>query len=724
MPRLLVGISGIVALVVGILVMQESPLDFTVGGAFGGIVAQLGTTLQPAISMGLAAALDIAAGAVIVRLIRWSPYSSLSEAMLGGLMGAVAKDTVLLLGLGSIGHLTGLALALVDAALICVGLFLRPFLQRRDASQRPDRDAVASSIAGAGVLLPVLVWCIPVALQLASPVVPFLDVLPNHVAPVEHIRAFASWDELAVSPSPIYGPSRLFIGYVSFLGTLSGLTSLPAVLAVAAFALPLAVLVAAGGYHLCRMLAGPSAAYWSLLTVPLTFTFLRIPDARATVLAFPLAAAALALTLPERLDERRRSSLAGRSRPVLMAMAIGAAMTVHPVIGVFAAATVALLGLTRGTSLRRAILAGLAGGAAVALPQAAIMLGVETPAWAGLPAWPVGLALAAWLGGPGPRRGELTELAPGPSLTLGWFVVGLVALLGTVGAGAYAVLYLDPDAPDKLATSLISTILDHPMLIIGLLLAMVVVRSLGAWLLLGAAVLIGLGAMGAANLTPTETLLGRSIHFEVPKSVGYWLPWAVALAGALGLGWVWSRDAWPVLARSAIAAAFVVAAAFPQRIASVEVAGIEEHRYAESAAIALSEAENGYWLGYRDTRRLVDLDGAALIAAIRAEQAADRIGPRTTLLHLAPSFQQWVVTPLGVMAGVIETSATPDPEDSLHTAGGRLRDIADLPSLLSEDFDYVVVEGLATSAGHDAAIARAGYDVVAEGAVWRLFARA
>ncbi|MBA2489414.1 MAG: hypothetical protein H0V36_08880 [Chloroflexi bacterium] len=73
------------------------------------------------------------------------------------------------------------------------------------------------------------------------------------------------------------------------------------------------------------------------------------------------------------------------------------------------------------------------------------------------------------------------------------------------------------------------------------------------------------------------------------------------------------------------------------------------------------------------------------------------------------------------MTGVIETSATPDPEDSLHTIGGRLRDIAGLPELLSGRPDYVVVEGYPVAAGHDSKIAGAGYSKLAEGTDWRLY---
>ncbi|MBA2569641.1 MAG: hypothetical protein H0V04_00525, partial [Chloroflexi bacterium] len=583
-PLIVTGLVGVIATVAGLVVMQSSAVAFTFGGAVEGVASQLGTTFPAAVSVGLATVMELAAGAVIVRLIRWSPYGSIAEAILGGLIGAVAKDVVLLLALGGVGHFGPLPLALIDIALIAAGFVMRPFLELGEPGQRSG-----SLLAW---ILPISLWSIPVILQLASPVVPFLDVLPNHVAPIEHVRSFASWDSLAVAPSPIYGPSRIFLGYVALLGSLTTLTGLPATLAVAAFVLPLSVLLAAAGYHLCRVLAGPSAAYWSLLTVPLTFTFLRLPDARATVLAFPLAAAAIVLSIPERRDQARPIDLAGRSRPVLLAAALGCAILVHPVIGALAAATCGVLAIAQGDQLRRAIFAGLGGAALAAAPQAALMAGVSAPAWIAAPVLPLGLLVAAWLGGPGPRRGELAgSLSPSMALGMGWVVLGAIVVVGAIAATVMLLLQLDPAIPRKLAESAASTVADYPVLLLALALGVVMAREARAWLVIGIGALVGMAAMGIANLTPTETRLGESIHFEVPKSVGYWAPWVVALAGGIGLGAVWSREAWPSIVRMGVAATFVVIAALPFRIESLEPLGIEEHRYSEAAAIVLHEAE-------------------------------------------------------------------------------------------------------------------------------------
>jgi len=720
-----VTVVGVVALALGLLVMASGPITFSLAGAFDGVVSQLSTTLLPAASVALATAIDLAAGAVLIRVIRGSPFSSLTEALLAGLVGAVVKGTVLLFGLGGIGHFGLVPLVLADLALIVGGLLLlRPFVA---AGKR-----AAPPWPAAAWILPLLLWSMPLVLQLASPVVPFLDVLPNHVAPLQHLRVYGSYEQLAVSPSPIYGPSRLFLGYIGLVGSVTTLTGLPATLAVAAFALPLSVLLAAGGYHLCRSLGGHWAGYWSLLTVPLTFTFLRLPDARATVLAFPVAAAALTLTLPERRGEARPPDepalrdLGHRSRSMLLAAAIGATILVHPVIGAFTAGTVALLGLTGPTTLRRPVLAGLLGSVMVALPQAAVMVGVQAPAWAALPAWPIGLLMAGVIGtrrlGGGTRvastTGVTAGVAPGRVRLSSTVIKALLA--GLVGASIVASLLLGPQLASRLLSGLLSTAIDHPVLLLGLAIAALTVRDRRTWLVIGSGLLVAAAASIVAGVTPTDTRLGESIHFELPKSVGYWWPWVGAMAGGLGLAAMWTRAAWSGARRVAVAAVFVGLAALPLRGPDIEPRGIEEHRYAESAAVLLMEAERGYWIGYPDPRRLVDEDGAALIEAIRREQDAQRMGSSTALLHVVSSFQPWIATPLGVFAGVLETTATEDPEDSLHTVGGRLRDIADLDALLGPSFPYLVIEGYGLEQDYLARATAAGYEQIAEGDWWTL----
>jgi hypothetical protein len=158
-----------------------------------------------------------------------------------------------------------------------------------------------------------------------------------------------------------------------------------------------------------------------------------------------------------------------------------------------------------------------------------------------------------------------------------------------------------------------------------------------------------------------------------------------------------------------VPAAFVALAAVDWQPAVAEDVGIEEHRYADSLAVALNHAEHGYWVGYPDSRRVVDPSRQALIDAVLAEVRDGRWRASGTVLHVASTFEQWSATPLGVFAGVIETDAVVDPQQGVHTAGGRLQDLADLDALLNEGFDYVVVEGYEPGNAYLRAAEASGY---------------
>ncbi|MEA2623343.1 MAG: hypothetical protein QOH61_2253 [Chloroflexota bacterium] len=707
------------------LLANGSEVAFDAGRALGGIVSQLPATFPAAIALLLGSVMNLGAGAVLVRAVKLAPFGSLAELVVAGLLGAVFLDTLLLFTLGPIGLFRALPLAVIDLGLIAAGALIRPWLV-------PGRRIPTSGFP-LGWLLIIFVWAAPFLLQLASPVVPFLDVLPNHVAPVEHLRAFGSWESLAVSPSPIYGPSRLFLGYVALLGSLGVLTDLPAGIAVAAFALPATVLIAAGASLLAGVLAhGPdpagaegsaaersrsvprSTTFWVLLTIPLTFVFLRLPDARASVLVFPLVCLALATLVGGRADRAGAGpSLrtgAGRRRAVVLGGSLGAAVLVHPLGGAFAMATVALFALLSPERSRLAM-AGIAGGLVLALPQAAVMIGLNAPAWAGLPALPAGLGVAAWLGSTG--GGAMPAGLRAPSRDLGLpMILALIVLLGMGIAVLVVAAVTLPNAQDLATGAATTALVDYGVLLLAGALGLVLVRSLDAWRVIGSALVIGLLALGIAEWLPGDGLLIQSISYEVPKAVGYWLPWFVAVAGGLGLAAVWDHRDWTPALRIGICAGFIVLAAVDFQPAHVEEQGIEQHRYADSLAISLHRAQGGYWVGYPDSRQIVDGPRKALLAAVRGEEAAGRLSSSTPVLHVAPSFQQWVATPLGVFAGVIETDATEDPEHSLHTVGGRLFDVTDVPSLLAQGFPYVVVEGYGSSNQYLDAARSAGFTVV------------
>ena len=139
--------------------------------------------------------------------------------------------------------------------------------------------------------------------------------------------------------------------------------------------------------------------------------------------------------------------------------------------------------------------------------------------------------------------------------------------------------------------------------------------------------------------------------------------------------------------------AFVGTVALPIRTIPIDAFHLGEHRLSETLSIAMRWAQSGFWVGFPDSRYIVDAPRKEILAAVRAEIAAGRIGPDTPILHIAGSFQQWVATPLGVFDGVTETDVTPDAVTSIHTVGGRLHPLDDLAVLLaSRTYPYLLFE--------------------------------
>jgi hypothetical protein len=580
---LLVGLGMLVA---GLEVVRVSPLwGFSYGGAVSGILSQLPTTGRAAILMAVATTANVLAGAVALRLLGAPAFGGLADVALAGFAAAVVLDATALFVLGSAGFFGWpelLALHLVLAAAYLATRHRRP-LMAGPIHLRTMRPA-------AWWLLVLVIWAGPLIVQLASPAVPFMDVLPNHVAPVEHVRVFGSFATLTTSPSPIYGPSRLMLGYVALLGQLTTITNLDAVLADAAFALPLTILVALALRRLARGLFDSGAAFWVLLTFPLTFTFMRIPDSRDTVVVFPLAAWALS-TIASELSARRRLATRGgpgggsvsvrpsRLPDLGLTFALGAAFLVHPIIGLvaFTAAGGALI--LYPASLSRRLVPALCGGLLLAMPQVLTMGGVGAPAWVGAVfafagvvtafalAFVVGavadrLVPAAIVRAPrraGPKRVATRVLAMIDPVDL--------ARAALVGCAIVALLVVaaskippsgDPANPADPAGELM---VDFPHLVwLSLAGAALSLLRLGrGWVLLGCGIAAGLLAWAATGYVGYADLTEQAVHYEVPKSVEYWLPVMLAIGAAGAMAAVCRQRRLGLLRPAAVAIFLLVA---------------------------------------------------------------------------------------------------------------------------------------------------------------------
>ena len=722
-----VGIAGLAAFLIGLTWLQTSNrLGFDPGAAFAGVLGQLVVTLPAAILIFGATALDLAAGLVVARAARRDPFDSLSDALLAAMVAAVLKDTLLLGTLAAAGlfrarFLIGIDVALVAAAwLPQVSSRLRPITA---FGRWRERHGSIGSLPLAALVA--VVWAGPVVIQLASPVVPFIDVLPNYVGPVEHLRTFGWFSPLTATQSPIIGPSRTVLGYDGLLGALATMTNLPGGLAIAGFILPQSLLVAAGAYRLASAIrrGDPGVGLWAVLAFALTQSFARLGDARGTVVVAPLVCAGLAVAAELIADgEPRNRWRIGRG--VAVGLALGSATLVHPVIGFLGIATVGIVALLRPRQAAPDVLvAGLTAGL-VALPQLATMVGLSLPTLA----LGVGLPIAIVLGIATDRMVARSESAKAGIVRLAelgriGMPIAAIALL----AFAFAVGLLDVTRfPNALGEGLAVTAESSGLLLV-LLVAGAYLRSRGATSpIVLAGIAVGFPAVAFVQaLRPDLGLVGDALRFEVPKTVHYWTSSIAAAGAACVLATAWSgREsnlAWP--ARAAAVAAFVVVAALPLRFgnsgddanctrdcSAINAYHLGEHRWSETFAIDLHYAAIGFWQGFPDARHVVDGPRQEILDALRGEIDGGRLAHDTPVLHVAKSFQQWSSTPLGVFDGVAETFVSLDPEVSHQTVGGRLFGLDALPGMLAaHQFPYVVLEPDGLPQGTREAIVAAGY---------------
>ncbi|MEK6191480.1 MAG: hypothetical protein AABM41_04035 [Chloroflexota bacterium] len=653
----LLSVVAVAAILVGIRMLDGTDLGSSWERGLTGVASQLPVTFPAAVLVFGSAVLQLAAGAVVIRVLRRAPYASLTDAVLGGLVGAVIIGLAALMLLGSLGLFRQLVLLAVNAAVIGLGWFVRPIFDSRPVF-RLGWPSVASAFV-------VLAWSGSVILQLASPVVPFIDVLPNHVAPAEHLRAFGEFATLTTAPSPIYGPSRMFLGYTGLLGSATVLSGQPAALATAAFVLPGTILVGVGMVRLASGILGRSVGWWMLVAFTLTISFARMADDRATVLVLPVVAFCL-VELLEGTD---------RGRPLVLAVGLAATVFVHPLVGVLTAGTVvALVALVPGRFERLGVPA-LVGGGVLALPQASTMLGVDLPSAMGLAVVPPALA-AVWLF----DRSEAARR---------WFV--LVFRAAGMAAVVAVVLFALPSL-ERWVNTFVDFFLRYPILVWTAAVGGIVAGRRTFALVPVVAFVIGLLAVLAAAAIPWQNVGVEGLDFEVTKTLHYWTPVFLAVMGAFAVQAVWENPRFGLALRAGVVGLFLVAAALPIRAEPIEALLLGEHRMSETLSIDLRAAEFGFWGGYPDSRTIITAPQAELVERLRDEVAAGRLQSTTPVLHVAFNFQQWDATPIGVFGGMLETMVSEQTEVSIHTAGGRLHPLDELDPLLQAGYPYLVFE--------------------------------
>ena len=681
-------VVALASIAAGVSALASTDIGAAWGNALRGIGSQIGRTGPAALVMLVAASVNLFIGALAIRAVRGAPFSSLAGAVTGGAAGAVLVDLVALGALGSVGLISRpllIAIALVGGT---VGLFvLRPIVVRSDEHEADDGPKALGALWW---LLIAVVWAIPVVVQLASPVVAIQDVLPNHVAPVEYVRAYGTFPHLDIVPAPNYGPSRQLVGYVAVLGMLTKATGLNGALAASAFVLPLTLSLGTASAVFARRLFG-RAGIWVLLTMPLTFSFTRLPDARGSVLAAPLLF--LALSPDEKLSPARREAVT--------AIALGAMVYVHPLLGAMGIVLCAGIGLWRRTGVG---VAGAVGGIVLAVPQ------VLTLASTSLPTWTVLLAVPASLGAIAVARTLEDGLIRGGR----WIVVA---------TGALAIVRLGTLATPA-STFVADTVRKYPLLTTGFVVCVVLVASRHSRTPLLIGIIVSFAAAVSVALIPTGTAFWDGIRAEISgKTLQYWAPLflAVGTAGALGELWERAPGGWP---SRLLVAGLVALMVLPIDTAPTDALENEERRIAEQASISLDRAERGAWVNWPDSRLVVDRRSRELQATIAGWQRAGCLSPGGRVLRVSAGYQSWESTPVAAFTGAIETSVSLNADRSPHALGGRLRDFSALPRLLRSAPDLVLLEPAGLEPRIRRSIVGAGYRRVYSNSRGELFAPA
>jgi hypothetical protein len=469
------------------------------------------------------------------------------------------------------------------------------------------------------------------------------------------------------------------------LGTATVLSGEPAGLAVAAFILPATILVAAGMARIAAGISGSGIGWWVLTAFTLTESFARMADARATVTVLAITAFCL-VELLEGGD---------RPRPIVLAVGLATAVFLHPLIGLLTAAVVAAMVALQPARYARIGVPGLVGGGILAIPQATTMVGVDLPsAWGLLAILPaVG---AVWLF----DRWEAGRR---------WLALG-IRVVGVAATGLVVVAAL-PSGSQWVST-FVDFFLEYPVLGLTVVLAGAVAGRRAFPAMPVAAVVIGLLAVLAAAAIPWQVVGIEGVDFEVTKTLHYWTPVFLAVLAAAALRGVWLRPDLVPWTRTVAIGLFLVSAALPIRATPIEPLHLGEHRMSETLSIDLRFAETGFWLGYPDSRTVIDDAQQELVDRLRDEVRAGLLRPTTPVLHVAFNFQQWDATPIGVFGGMLETLVSEETEVSSHTAGGRLHPFSDLDAQLAEAFPYVVLEPEGLPVDTRDRIVAAGYEPI------------
>ncbi|HTY54699.1 MAG TPA: hypothetical protein VMB26_05850 [Candidatus Binataceae bacterium] len=671
-PFFIVGIAVAIVAALAIHRLRDFPYPLDWRGAFKGAFSMLPQTGWALVRVWsfLAIGVSIVGGL----LLSVDPELGLGDAILGGAAGLWIGAFVIGQALGPIGLFRTASIWII-LALGALWLWRRPPQLKLTPLDTGQKLALLTLALLAITMLP---------MQLASPVVPYMDVL-SYPASVQRILTFGVYLPFDNDPYGQWGPYaqtpalELFYAAVA-LGSHSRL----AVLAESAMMVPMAALIIFGTYRLGRTLFDPACGGMAALLLFLTCLPRRAQGMRGTAVDFALIGIGLAFFL----DSRR-----SRIRIAVGALALGTAVASHGIIGGLAMIVAGgglLLWLAEGD------LAGfvhgivcLIGASLLAVPEFAVGLAKPLP----YPVLPlVQLAAIATIVA---AAATLPPRFSEPRRSIAWLNWTLVLLLG------FGILYRHA----TVRASVYEQVAGHlPMLMLfafGGMLAMLNIwyREPGAMRYGGLAVFALLLAIAAEYLgeflfhltaSPSVQMMMWDI---VIKSWDYWSPYFLLFPAGFLFALFYQRWSKPITIL-----ALLTLLIYPWRqMPNATDYDSDEHSISQLWGFNLATATFGYWNTSNDPRWSFGPNEFALLRVLDAEIAAGRITLATHLLHIAPNTSPWVFAHVSVFDGVDEDPVEVEaPQSSLWQAGSRVREIGKLSEALAAKPPYILDQVNAT----------------------------
>lgn len=538
--------------------------------------------------------------------------------------------------------------------------------------------ALARRAPAPGVQLALLAFLLlfptTAALQLGSPVPPFMDVLATP-ASAQRIVTFGRYLPFDNDPYGYWDAASQCPGNELLYAFLAlGTDTDPAVLAQSAALVPMLGLLLLGVYRLGKSIAGDRAGGMAALFLCATVLPRVIAYMHGRSVTFALVGAGLGLLL----DAVRLPA-----RTVLAALLLGTAVASHAIIGFFGmAAAAGAVGFWLLAGQGRAFVAGvgLLGAASLfAGPEVAIGLRLELP-------YPV-LPLLQSLGiGLAVVSAQALARSPERDLWLGrWLRRGL-ALLAVVllarHASPFEVLVIQWERLPTLYLGAAAGLL--AMLWLDRRPGRVQLAPVVAALLLG----VGLDYVSRQWWQSFGDGKVQTAVEDFYHKIDYWLPYVLILPTASLAAWIAERVSLRIAAYAVVA---LLLLPWKERHEYPDP-NYHQHSIAAAWGYQLELAKCGYWGATGHRRWAQSPAELALARILRAEVAAGRITLATHVVQLGPYillYQDNVV--FALYTGIAADGYVANYVFDRSIAGGRLRPAEELLARLAERPPYVVV---------------------------------